>query len=153
MPTQEPLAQTRSNVGGNTCPSAGLRFAAKAAMASFQAHSTSDCETCDQMLRDADYPFVKLHDRKTGQVVSAIQAGVALRRSGAGAVRPPRADLTEVEDEAMRGAIGEGPRSRNFCRFARISTSSHQGQRRSKNVEWMLIAMRPFAMNVCRPTS
>ncbi|MDE0695236.1 MAG: hypothetical protein OXH76_05310 [Boseongicola sp.] len=78
-------------------------------MASFQAHSTSDCETCDQMLRDAHYPFVKLHDRKTGQVVSAIQAGVALRRSGAGAVRPPRADLTEAEDEAMRGAIGEGP--------------------------------------------
>ena len=98
MPTAELFAEAYLGAGFTTYSSAVFNFVPDLAVQFYKALRAGDRKTCEKILRDFFYPFMKIRNRREGYAVSAIKAGVRLQGFNAGPVRPPLADLTREEE-------------------------------------------------------
>jgi len=97
MPTAELFAEAYLGAGFTTYSSAVFNFVPGLATEFYNAVYAGDRATCDRILRDFYYPFMKIRNRGKGYAVSAIKAGVRLQGFDAGPVRTPLVDLTDEE--------------------------------------------------------
>jgi 5-dehydro-4-deoxyglucarate dehydratase len=112
MPTAELFAEAYLGAGFTTYSSAVFNFVPNLAVSFYKALRAGDRKTCEKILRDFFYPFMKIRNRREGYAVSAIKAGVRLQGFKAGPVRPPLSDLTREEEEMLDKLISPWKRSR-----------------------------------------
>ncbi|GGB21427.1 5-dehydro-4-deoxyglucarate dehydratase [Allosediminivita pacifica] len=105
MPTAELFAEAYLGAGFTTYSSAVFNFIPAQANRFYKALRKGDRATCEKILKDFFYPFMKLRGRQKGYAVSAIKAGVRLRGFDAGPVRPPLTDLTVDEEKTLTRLI------------------------------------------------
>lgn len=101
MPTAELFAEAYLGVGFTTYSSAVFNFVPALANRFYTALRSGDHETCETILNDFFFPFMKLRDSRKGYAVSAIKAGVRLAGFDAGAVRAPLDDLSKEEEGVL----------------------------------------------------
>jgi 5-dehydro-4-deoxyglucarate dehydratase len=112
MPTAELFAEAYLGAGFTTYSSAVFNFVPDLAVQFYKALRAGDRKTCEKILRDFFYPFMKIRNRREGYAVSAIKAGVRLQGFNAGPVRPPLADLTREEEGMLDKLISPWKRKR-----------------------------------------
>ncbi|WP_404404618.1 5-dehydro-4-deoxyglucarate dehydratase [Pelagibacterium halotolerans] len=105
MPTAELFAEAYLAAGFTTYSSAVFNFVPDLAVAFYKALRAGETGTCEKILKDFFYPFMKLRSRNKGYAVSAIKAGVRLQGFDAGPVRAPLVDLTGEEEDMLAGLI------------------------------------------------
>ena len=101
MPTAELFAEAYLGVGFTTYSSAVFNFVPELANSFYSALRGGDRATCERILNEFFFPFMKLRDARKGYAVSAIKAGVRLAGFDAGAVRAPLDDLTKEEEAVL----------------------------------------------------
>jgi 5-dehydro-4-deoxyglucarate dehydratase len=82
-----------------------FNFIPRTAMEFYKAVTTGDSATVDRLLRDFFFPYLKIRNRQPGYAVSIVKAGASIIGRGAGPVRSPLSDLTEVELEQLRPLV------------------------------------------------
>lgn len=105
MPTAELFAEAYLGAGFTTYSSAVFNFVPALANRFYTALRNGDTASCEEILNNFFYPFMKLRSRRKGYAVSAIKAGVRLVGFDAGRVRPPLDDLTTEEESILRDII------------------------------------------------
>lgn len=106
MPTAELFAEAYLGAGFTTYSSAVFNFVPALAQNFYKALRSGDRATCEQILIDFFYPFMKIRNRAKGYAVSAVKAGVRLQGFNAGSVRAPLTDLSREEEEMLLELIG-----------------------------------------------
>lgn len=112
MPTAELFAEAYLGAGFTTYSSAVFNFVPDLAVSFYKALRAGERKTCEKILRDFFYPFMKIRNRREGYAVSAIKAGVRLQGFNVGPVRPPLSDLTREEEEMLEKLISPWKRQR-----------------------------------------
>jgi 5-dehydro-4-deoxyglucarate dehydratase len=105
LPTAEVYAAAYLAMGVPTYSSAVFNFIPRTALDFYKAVTTGDTATVDRILRDFFFPYLKIRNRQPGYAVSIVKAGATIVGHGAGPVRSPISDLTEVEVEQLRPLI------------------------------------------------
>jgi len=105
MPTAELFAEAYLGAGFTTYSSAVFNFVPALANRFYRALRDGNRGSCEEILNNFFYPFMELRSRRKGYAVSAIKAGVRIVGFDAGGVRPPLDDLTEEEEDILRGII------------------------------------------------
>jgi 5-dehydro-4-deoxyglucarate dehydratase len=105
LPTAEVYAAAYLAMGVPTYSSAVFNFIPRTAMEFYKAVTTGDTATVDRLLRDFFFPYLKIRNRQPGYAVSIVKAGASIIGRGAGPVRSPISDLTDVELEQLRPLV------------------------------------------------
>ena len=105
MPTAELFAEAYLGAGFSTYSSAVFNFVPDLSMRFYRALRAGDRATCEEILRDFFYPFMRLRARNKGYAVAAIKAGARLRGFTAGPVRAPLVDLTAEEEQILEALM------------------------------------------------
>jgi 5-dehydro-4-deoxyglucarate dehydratase len=105
LPTAEVYAAAYLAMGVPTYSSAVFNFIPRTALDFYKAVTTGDTATVDRILRDFFFPYLKIRNRQPGYAVSIVKAGATIVGHGAGPVRSPISDLTDVELEELRPLI------------------------------------------------
>jgi 5-dehydro-4-deoxyglucarate dehydratase len=105
LPTAEVYAQAYLAMGVPTYSSAVFNFIPRTAMEFYKAVVERDDATVTRLLHDFFFPYLKIRNRQPGYAVSIVKAGASIVGRGAGPVRSPISDLTEVEVEQLRPLI------------------------------------------------
>lgn len=108
MPTAEMTVPAYRGIGVDLYSSAVFCFAPEISLAFYRAVTTGDTATVERLLGGFYRPLVELRDTVPGYAVSLVKAGVRVRGSDAGGVRPPLVDpspahLAELERLIARG--------------------------------------------------
>lgn len=108
LPTAELSARAFGGIGVTGYSSAAFAFLPEVAVAFRRAFAAGDDATCDLLLREFYLPFADLRDRGAGYAVSLIKAGLRLRGSAVGSVRPPLSDPAPEHERALAELIERG---------------------------------------------
>ncbi|TDD63911.1 5-dehydro-4-deoxyglucarate dehydratase [Jiangella aurantiaca] len=108
LPTAELSARAFGGIGVTGYSSAVFAFLPEVAVAFRRAFAAGDDATCDLLLREFYLPFAELRDRGAGYAVSLIKAGLRLRGSAVGSVRPPLSDPAPEHERTLAELIERG---------------------------------------------
>ena len=110
MPTAEVYARAYFGMGVPSYSSAIFNFMPRSAMAYYNAVVSGDRAAIDAFTRDFLVPYGHIRKRRAGYAVSIVKAGLEIIGRGAGEVRPPLAELTGDEKQALAALIAQaGP--------------------------------------------
>jgi len=105
LPTAEVFAAAYRAMGVPVYSSAAFNFVPATAMRFYNAISSGDQATVNDLLDRFFLPYVQLRNRGAGYAVSIVKAGAELVGHGAGPVRAPLTELTAEEREILAGLI------------------------------------------------
>lgn len=108
LPTAELSARAFGGIGVTGYSSAVFAFLPEVAVPFRQAFAAGDDKACDLLLREFYLPFAALRDQGAGYAVSLIKAGLRLRGSAVGSVRPPLSDPAPEHERALAELIERG---------------------------------------------
>lgn len=97
LPTAEVYAAAYRALGIPVYSSAAFNFVPAVAMRFYEASSSGDESTVNELLDTFFLPYLKIRNRAPGYAVSIVKAGAELVGRGAGPVRAPLTELTEDE--------------------------------------------------------
>lgn len=106
--TAEASQAAYSAIGVPRYSSAVFAMAPRVAHAFLVAHESGDVETQHRLLTEFYLPLVALRDTTPGYAVSLIKAGLRLRGTAVGSVRPPLVDPTPEHLEALAALLERG---------------------------------------------
>lgn len=101
LPTAETFALPYLELGVTTYSSAMFNFVPEFALQFYAAVRSRDHEFVFRGIRDFVLPYLDIRNRKQGYAVSIVKAGLNASGRHIGSVRPPLADLTELETEEL----------------------------------------------------
>jgi 5-dehydro-4-deoxyglucarate dehydratase len=105
MPTAEVYAGAYFGMGVPAYSSAIFNFLPRSALNFYAAVRDGDARWITEFQRTFLMPYCEIRRRRPGYAVSIVKAGVDLIGRSAGKVRPPLADLSASEREALAGLI------------------------------------------------
>ena len=105
LPTAEVFAAAYRALGVPVYSSAAFNFVPATAMRFYNAISTGDVATQNELLDKFFLPYIQLRNRSQGYAVSIVKAGATLVGHSAGPVRAPLTELTGEEREILAGLI------------------------------------------------
>lgn len=105
LPTAEVYAAAYRALGVPVYSSAAFNFVPATAMRFYEAISSGDEATCNELLDRFFLPYIKLRNRSPGYAVSIVKAGATLVGHSAGPVRAPLTELTAEEREQLTELI------------------------------------------------
>lgn len=108
MPTAELSSAAFTGLGIRLYSSAVFAFLPELAVDFYRAVQKNDSARCDQLLREFYLPFGDLRDKRQGYGIALIKAGLRLRGSKVGGVRPPLVDPTPEHEEILGALIKHG---------------------------------------------
>ncbi|MFE5740453.1 5-dehydro-4-deoxyglucarate dehydratase [Streptomyces celluloflavus] len=108
LPTAELTGPAYFGLGVRRYSSAVFAFAPEIALAFHRALTTGDQDTVARLLDGFYRPLVELRNRGRGYAVSLVKAGVRLRGTDVGEVRPPLSEPDPAHVEELAALIDRG---------------------------------------------